>query len=507
MRLLRRNLLGVYGVYAVSIVSGLVVTPVVIHAIGDTEFGLWSFIGSLVIYLALLDLGVGPSIVRFGAEYRGRRSPEETSALASTGLVIYAVVGVVTIPVGFALAYFVPVLIELPEELEWPARLATGLLVLAAAARFPLGLFTNLLIAQQRWDVTNLGNGLSILLYAVAVVALLPWTGGVVLLAALALGAALVRLCVPLLWVRKELPGLRFSRSLVSRERLRGLLVFSWHNFLLHVSSKVVFSADVIVVGVLLGPVAAAFYALPAKLFALAFGLGSAATNLVYPAFAELEGADERDRQRRLLLTGLRAGAGLTLVLALPLLLIPDQLLQAWVGPGYDDSVPVLALLACVLVVHQPLYFVTQFLVARGRQQRLALVLTGTVAVNVVLSVALAELVGIWGVALSTLVTDVAALAYVLPALVAPAAGVRARELVLAWARPLLPALAAAAVVLVGAARLAEPETLLGLAPLGALWALAAGLALWRFGLPPEERAAIAGLAGRRGPQVIEVEA
>ena len=73
MRLFRRNALGVYAVYAASIVAGLVVTPVVLHEIGDVEFGIWSFIGSITIYLSVLDLGVGPSIVRFAAKARGER--------------------------------------------------------------------------------------------------------------------------------------------------------------------------------------------------------------------------------------------------------------------------------------------------------------------------------------------------------------------------------------------------------------------------------------------------
>ena len=86
MRLFRRNALGIYGVYAAAIVSGLLVTPIILHAIGNDAFGIWSFIGSVTIYLSILDLGVGPSIVRFAAEARGRQSPEDTNDVASTGL-------------------------------------------------------------------------------------------------------------------------------------------------------------------------------------------------------------------------------------------------------------------------------------------------------------------------------------------------------------------------------------------------------------------------------------
>lgn len=490
MRLFRRNALGTYGVYAAAIVSGLLVTPITLHALGVEGFGIWAFVGSITIYLSILDLGVGPSIVRFAAEARGRQSPEDTNALASTGLTLYAVIGLVTLPLGVGLAWLVPELIAMPEDLVWPARIATLLLVLSIAARFPLGLFNNLLVGQQRFDLLNLANFVGTVLYAALVAVFLPHGGGLILLGALTFGVTLLRLGLPLVWLRRELPELHLSRALVSRARLRELTVFSWSNFLVHLASKVVFATDVVVVGIVLGAEAATLYAIPAKLFALAFGLGNVGAGLLYPAFAEQEGAGESARQRRLLLAGLRGGSAAAVLLAFPLLLIPDQLIEGWVGEGKGDSSPVLALLALVLLVHQPIYLFTQFLIARARQREIARVLVGAGVANIVLSVALATTVGIWGVALSTLLTDVAVLLYVVPVLVAPAASLRVATFAWATLKPVLPGVAAALLVLVGIARIAEPDTLLELLPLGLVWALVGGSALWRFGLDAEERAA-----------------
>jgi hypothetical protein len=98
---------------------------------------------------------------------------------------------------------------------------------------------------------------------------------------------------------------------------------------------------------------------------------------------------------------------------------------------------------------------------------------------------------GIWGVALSTLVTDLLALAWIAPRIAAPAAASSTTDLLRAVVRPLAPALVAAAVVLVGLARVWEPRTLLTLAPLGAVWAIVAAAAIWRFGLAPEDRARV----------------
>src|SRR5213079_3220013 len=97
MRFFRRNALGVYAVYGASIVSGLVVTPVVVHALGKSGFGVWGTIAAWTIYLSVLDFGVGPSIIRFAAEARGRGADRDLNEVASTGLVMYALIGAVTL--------------------------------------------------------------------------------------------------------------------------------------------------------------------------------------------------------------------------------------------------------------------------------------------------------------------------------------------------------------------------------------------------------------------------
>lgn len=488
VRRLRGNLLATYGVYAVSLASGLVVTPVVYHALGREEFGLWSFVLSASVLLTLLDLGVAPTIVRFSAAYRGAGEEERTSELASVGLVVYAVVGTLSILLGLVLAWIVPWLTDVPTGLVGEVRLATLLLVVGVGLRLPLGLFVSLLSGRQRYDVVNWSNAVAVALYAAAVVVVLERGGGIVVVAALFLGMTLVRLSLPLLFVWRELPFLRLRPSLVTRARIREVLTVSGHNAVVHLAAKVVFSTDVIVVGIVLGPAAAALYAIPARLFELLFGLGTAGPGLLYAAYAELEGAAQAERQRRLLLSGLRVGMGLALALGLPLVLIPDLLIRSWVGDGLEESTAVGVLLGLALIVRQPAHMLSQFLIARGAQRPLARVVLAVVLVNLAGSILLAWAVGIWGVALSTLATEALAAVVLIPTLVQRTAGIPRRALAAAVVRPVPGALAVAAVVLVGAARLVEPDSLLVLAPVGALWVAGLAPVLWRLGLDRRER-------------------
>jgi O-antigen/teichoic acid export membrane protein len=504
VRFLRRNALGVYAVYGASMVSGLIVTPITLHALEDQVFGIWTFIGAITIYLALLDFGVGPTVVRFTAEARGRRSPEDTNRLASAALALYAGIGVVTFVAGLILAWLVPLLIDTPDHLVFETRLAAFLVTLSLTARFPLGLAYNLLGGHQRFDVQNLGNFIGTVLYAVLVAILIPRGGGIVLLGALTLAVTLLRFGLPLLWLRREFPELAFRRAYVTRERVRELASVSTSNFLVNIANKIVFSTDVVVVGIVLGAKAATLYGLSAKLFQLAFGLCSVGANLMFPAFAEHEGSGDAERQRRLLLVGLRGSMAAAFLIALPLLVIPDLLIEGWVGEGYGESSAILALLAVVVLIHQPIYLFTNYLIARGKQREIALSLLTSVALNVVLSVALAKTVGLWGVALATLVTDLAVLLYVVPTLVAPAAALPLAALGQAALRPLVPA-AASAIVLDLVARALDPDTLLELVPIGCAWVVGCGLAIWWLGLNAVERAQLSrSLRGSDGGPVPE---
>ncbi|MEX0673995.1 MAG: oligosaccharide flippase family protein, partial [Gaiellaceae bacterium] len=468
IRLLRRNLAIMYGGYAVSIASALVATPIIVDALGKERYGLWVFIGALTVYLGLMDFGVGPAVIRFAALERGRRG--DVAGLASTATAVYAAVGLVSAGLAVGLAWLVPELIEVPAELVWPARVATLLVAGTVLVRFPFVVGQSLLVAAQRFDVTNVAGAASLVLYTALVVWLLPGSGSLVLLAGLALAAAAFRYLTPLPWVPREYPGLRVSPRLVTRGRTRELLGFSWYSLLIQIAAKLVTSMDVIVIGVILGPEAAALYGVPSRLFGLGLSLGTVGTNIVFPAFSELEGRAEYARQVDLLLVALRAGMALMAVVALPLALVPDLIIRGWIGPGFEDSTPVLVLLALALVAHQPANVLSHYLSARARQRELAFVSLGVVSANLGLSIALAFTVGIWGVALATLVTLLFETVFLVPRLAERAGGPRPAAVARASLRPLLPAALAAALVLGAGGRLLEPDHIPGLAALAAAW-------------------------------------
>ena len=185
-----------------------------------TAFGIWSFIGSITIYLSVLDFGVGPSIVRFAA--RGARAagrPRTRTRSPRPGSCSTRLIGLVTLPLGVALAWLVPELIDTPAR----PRLAGAD---RDAARRPLdrGALPARALQQPARRAAALRRPeprqlrLDRALRRRSSPCCMPHGGGLVLLGALTLGDdARCGSRSRSRWLRRELPGAAASAARSSR--------------------------------------------------------------------------------------------------------------------------------------------------------------------------------------------------------------------------------------------------------------------------------------------------
>ena len=78
---------------------GLVLTPFMIHELGDSEYGLYTLIGSLIGYISVLDFGLNNTIIRFVSKYRALEDKKGEENFLATTMIIY---GVISTLVGIA---------------------------------------------------------------------------------------------------------------------------------------------------------------------------------------------------------------------------------------------------------------------------------------------------------------------------------------------------------------------------------------------------------------------
>ena len=68
-----------------SVILGILIqllyTPILISKLGQSEYGLYSLISSIIGYLTVLDLGFGNALIVYTAKYRAQQKYEEEKLL------------------------------------------------------------------------------------------------------------------------------------------------------------------------------------------------------------------------------------------------------------------------------------------------------------------------------------------------------------------------------------------------------------------------------------------
>ena len=87
----------------VSTLIQLLYIPFLIKMLGQSEYGLYSLINSVIGYLTILDLGFGNAIVVYTAKYRAQGKFEEEKKLQGMFFVVFCIIGLIVGVLGVIL--------------------------------------------------------------------------------------------------------------------------------------------------------------------------------------------------------------------------------------------------------------------------------------------------------------------------------------------------------------------------------------------------------------------
>ena len=76
MSQLKQGALLTYVKIGVTNIVGLILTPYIIKSLGDSEYGLYVLVGSIIAYLGLMNLGINNATVRYVAKFKALEDKE-----------------------------------------------------------------------------------------------------------------------------------------------------------------------------------------------------------------------------------------------------------------------------------------------------------------------------------------------------------------------------------------------------------------------------------------------
>jgi len=394
---------------AVSAASTLavaaVMTPLVLDRLGVAAFGVWTVIGSLLLYLVVAESGFGPAVQRYVAVAHARGDLREPAALLWTTLLAYTAAGALLCAAILPLAPAVVGLFDFPPALRDDAvELLSIVSVVLPLTLLATGL-GNVLFGLERFVVVTVSSALgALVLLGTTVIAVGSGHG------LPALGLAVLAQQALLLLIRgaalRDVVASGRPR-LASRAQVRAIAGFSAK---LQVSALTVLingQSDRVVAGLVAPAAIVGRLGVAGQIAEAGRLLAGALLQPVVSRLSSIAALGDREQldgeYRRLSRTWIVAMTGAT---AVGLGLLPP-LVRSWLGPGYGQVV----LFGAVLVVAYGFNIVTgigsAYLRAAamvGLEARTGVLMVG---LNVLFTIPLALTLGVLGVVLGTLAANV----------------------------------------------------------------------------------------------------
>jgi O-antigen/teichoic acid export membrane protein len=440
------------GAQAVVTLSTFLLTPLVLALTSRSLYGSWQAALAILSYLAMLDAGLGFSLVRLVASAATNKGAAGLSGVTSVAFFSFAAIGAAVLAIGLFVSPFIPGWFHVPPAEGVSVIRAYRIASFAGAVGLPLGTFNGVLAGMQRTALAGVLRGVAALIGALISFVLLKFNCGIAALAIANLAMAVSGGLLAWLSMRKIHPGICLALRFVSREGLAALWRVAGYFQLVRIAYIIALNTDALIIAAFLGASEVTPYVITARMATMfSIVLADKAPSAAYPALAQMHARGEIAALRRGFLALVYYSTRLALVGATLVALLNPAFVLLWVGnQGYGGSALNSVFIYWVLL-DTVLRGSSLIPLVTGEMKTWAIVSAAEAVVNVFFSLLLVRPFGLVGVAAGTAIARTAITGVVMPAWSCKKLGLKVRDFfVLGVLRPMvgaLPAIILAAIV------------------------------------------------------------
>lgn len=331
-----------YVVIFLNTVVGLLYTPYMLRMMGQSEYGLYSLVASVIAYLTVLDLGFGNAIVRYTAKFRAEKKTEEQYEMFGMFFLLYFVIGIIAFGIGLGLYFNVDTLfgntmtaVELGR-----ARIMMLLLVANLAFTFPMSIWGSIIQAYEDFVFQKSLNIIRIILNTAVMICLLHFGYKAVAMVVVQTIFNVLTLVVNFIYCRRKLNiHIYFRFKHFHWGFLKEVAIYSFWIFLNAIMDRVYWSTGQFVLGAMVGTAAVAVFAIAIQLEGMYMQFSTAISSVFLPKVTAMVATNRSRKEISDLF--IRTGRIQYIVLAYILsgfIIFGRQFIELWAGAGYSDA-------------------------------------------------------------------------------------------------------------------------------------------------------------------------
>ena len=331
-----------YVVIILNTVVGLLYTPYMLRMMGQSEYGLYSLVASVIAYLTVLDLGFGNAIVRYTAKFRAEKKTEEQYEMFGMFFLLYLVIGIIAFGIGLGLYFNVGTLFGdtmTAVELD-RARIMMLLLVANLAFTFPMSIWGSIIQAYEDFVFQKSLNIFRIILNTAVMICLLHFGYKAVAMVVVQTIFNVLTLVVNFIYCRRKLNiHIYFRFKHFHWGFLKEVAIYSFWIFLNAIMDRVYWSTGQFVLGAMVGTAAVAVFAIAIQLEGMYMQFSTAISSVFLPKVTAMVATNRSRKEISDLF--IRTGRMQYIVLAYILsgfIIFGRQFIELWAGAGYSDA-------------------------------------------------------------------------------------------------------------------------------------------------------------------------
>lgn len=415
IRKLFNNAFSNYANMIISMVIAFVMSPVLVHKLGDVSYGIWALVMSVTGYFSLLDLGMNRAIVRFVSMYEAKGEKEELNYFFNTTLILYSFLGLVIILLTLIVATLLGYFVDFGGQ-DFLARLVILVMGIDFAFTFPFGVMYAVLIARQEHTIANRINIVNTVLRNLVLYAALIYYPTLICVMVVYITFNMTKNFRIYRQVRRSCPYIVYNRQYFDRSRIGHIFNYSIHSFVVSVSSRVINFTDEIVVATFLKVSDVTFYSIATNLVTYFEKLVWAGASVFVPYISQLDARGEQERVIKSFYCGSKYTLLFSLYIFACIYLLGGDFVGIWMGKRYGEVVkPLLLVLSVAKVISLSQSMSVARFFGTSRHQLLSKLNMVEAICNLVLSITLVRLYGMIGVAYGTLIPAVICNGILLP--------------------------------------------------------------------------------------------
>lgn len=387
-----------------STVVQLVYTPLLIKMLGQSEYGLYSLISSVIGYLTVLDLGFGNAIVVFTSKYRANKEYDKEKKLHGMFLVVFCVIGLIAGLLGLLLYFNVPLLFgKTMTDIELhKAKIMMLVLSFNLAVTFPFSIYSSIITAYEKFTFQKVMSILNTLLKPVLMIPLLFLGYKSITMTVVITVVNIIVLLSNYFYCKKKL-GVNIKFMGFDKKLFKTIFSYSFFIFLGVIVDKVNWSVDQFVLGAVSGTIAVSLYSIASQINTLFVNLSTAVSSVLLPKTSKMIAKKASDEE----ITGEFIKVGriqylIIFLMASGFTLFGKEFIMAWAGKEFATSYYIAIILILPLCVPLIQNLGLSIMQAKNLHKFRSILLALIAIANIFISIPLAKAYGGIGSAIGT---------------------------------------------------------------------------------------------------------